>query len=114
LVEDAEKGWPGFCRIELDVVPWNTPGIRLYEPFGFAHEGRKRKATRAMNSISSGSQRRSTGQGNCNCAIGAIGVRVDFFSATITYDQLKTGTMPGGSNRVWRIPATVAQPALAG
>jgi RimJ/RimL family protein N-acetyltransferase len=38
------KDWPGFCRIELDVVPWNTPAIRLYRSFGFAHEGRKRKA----------------------------------------------------------------------
>ena len=34
--------------------------------------------------------------------------------ATITYDQLKTGTMPGGANRVRRPPAAVAQPALAG
>ena len=34
--------------------------------------------------------------------------------ATITYDQLKTGTMPGGANRVRRLPATVAEPALAG
>jgi hypothetical protein len=35
-------------------------------------------------------------------------------SATITYDQLKTGTLPGGANRVRRLPAVVAQPALAG
>ena len=34
--------------------------------------------------------------------------------ATITYDQLKTGTLPGGANRVRRLPAAVAQPALAG
>src|SRR6202165_337384 len=34
--------------------------------------------------------------------------------APITYDQLKTGTLPGGANRVRRLPATVAQPALAG
>jgi transposase-like protein len=33
---------------------------------------------------------------------------------TITYRQLKTGTMPGGANRVRRPPAPVAQPALAG
>jgi hypothetical protein len=32
--------------------------------------------------------------------------------ATITYDQLKTGTMLGGANRVRRPPAPVAQPAL--
>ncbi|MGH7046320.1 MAG: alpha-hydroxy-acid oxidizing protein [Stellaceae bacterium] len=34
--------------------------------------------------------------------------------ATITYDQLKAGPMPGGANRVRRLPATVGQPALAG
>ena len=34
--------------------------------------------------------------------------------ATITYDQLKTGTMPAGANRIRRPPAAVAQPALAG
>jgi transposase-like protein len=34
--------------------------------------------------------------------------------ATITYDQLKTGTLPGGANRVRRLPAAVAQPAPAG
>jgi hypothetical protein len=33
---------------------------------------------------------------------------------TITYDQLKTGTLLGGANRVRRLPAAVAQPALAG
>ena len=35
-------------------------------------------------------------------------------AATITYDQLKAGAMPGGANRVRRFPATVGQPALAG
>ena len=34
--------------------------------------------------------------------------------ATITYDQLTTGTMLGGANRVRRPPAAVAQPAPAG
>ena len=34
--------------------------------------------------------------------------------ATITYDQLKTGTMPAGANRIRRPPAAVVQPALAG
>jgi transposase-like protein len=34
--------------------------------------------------------------------------------ATITYDQLKTGTLLGGANRVRRLPAAIAQPALAG
>jgi hypothetical protein len=33
--------------------------------------------------------------------------------ATITYDQLKTGAMSGGANRVWRVPAEIVQPALA-
>ena len=33
--------------------------------------------------------------------------------ATITYDQLTAGTMPGGANRVRRLPVEVAQPALA-
>ena len=34
--------------------------------------------------------------------------------ATITYDQLKTATMPGGANRIRRPRAAVAEPALAG
>jgi RimJ/RimL family protein N-acetyltransferase len=38
------RGWPGFCRIELDVAPWNTPAIALYESLGFKHEGRRVKA----------------------------------------------------------------------
>jgi len=38
------KQWPGFCRIELDVVPWNVAAIRLYESAGFVHEGTRRKA----------------------------------------------------------------------
>ena len=33
---------------------------------------------------------------------------------TITYNQLKAGTLPAGANRVRRLPAAVAQPALAG
>jgi hypothetical protein len=37
--------------------------------------------------------------------------RVPSPDATITYVQLKAGTMPGGANRVRRFPA--AQPALA-
>jgi RimJ/RimL family protein N-acetyltransferase len=38
------RGWPGFCRIELDVAHWNTAGIALYESLGFRHEGRRVKA----------------------------------------------------------------------
>jgi hypothetical protein len=34
--------------------------------------------------------------------------------AAITYDQLKTGTMPGGARRIRGPPAAVAQPALVG
>ena len=33
--------------------------------------------------------------------------------ATITYDQLTAGTMPGGANRVRRLPVEVVQPASA-
>lgn len=38
------RSWPGFCRIELEVVTWNTGAIALYESLGFRVEGRKRKA----------------------------------------------------------------------
>ena len=34
--------------------------------------------------------------------------------ATVTYDQLKAGTLPDGAKRIRRLPAPVAQPALAG
>jgi RimJ/RimL family protein N-acetyltransferase len=37
------KNWSEFCRIELEVVPWNEPAIRLYESVGFTREGTKRK-----------------------------------------------------------------------
>jgi putative acetyltransferase len=40
---DQARGWPGFCRLELECVPWNTPAIRLYESLGFLHEGRRVK-----------------------------------------------------------------------
>ena len=40
------KSWPGFCRIELICVTWNTNAIALYESLGFAIEGRKRKAVK--------------------------------------------------------------------
>ncbi|HXZ67549.1 MAG TPA: N-acetyltransferase [Alphaproteobacteria bacterium] len=38
------KSWPDFCRLELEVVPWNAPAIALYEDFGFKLEARKAKA----------------------------------------------------------------------
>jgi RimJ/RimL family protein N-acetyltransferase len=40
----ATREWPGFCRIELECVGWNEPGIRLYESLGFKLEARKAKA----------------------------------------------------------------------
>lgn len=39
------RQWPGFCRIELEVVPWNAAGVALYEKLGFVLEGRKKNAT---------------------------------------------------------------------
>jgi putative acetyltransferase len=41
---DEARGWPGFCRIELECAPWNTGAIALYESLGFQLEGRRRKA----------------------------------------------------------------------
>lgn len=38
------REWPGFCRIELEVLPHNVAGIRLYESLGFVPEARKTKA----------------------------------------------------------------------
>lgn len=46
LIESALVGaraWPGFCRIELECVSWNTAGIALYRSLGFEIEGIKRK-----------------------------------------------------------------------
>ena len=42
-VQEA-KSWPGFCRLELEVVLWNTAAIALYEKLGFKLEARKAKA----------------------------------------------------------------------
>lgn len=36
----------GLVRVELEVLADNQRATRLYESFGFAHEGRKRKAMR--------------------------------------------------------------------
>jgi RimJ/RimL family protein N-acetyltransferase len=41
---EAAREWPGFCRMELECVAWNTAGVRLYESLGFVLEGRKTKA----------------------------------------------------------------------
>ena len=46
LIEAAiaeARCWPGFCRIELMVVPRNTGAVKLYESLGFVAEGVKRK-----------------------------------------------------------------------
>jgi RimJ/RimL family protein N-acetyltransferase len=41
---DRCQSWPTCCRIELEVVPWNTPAISLYKKLGFDVEANKRKA----------------------------------------------------------------------
>jgi len=41
---DAADRWLNIVRIELEVYPDNERAIKLYESFGFAHEGRKRTA----------------------------------------------------------------------
>ncbi|MBW6426163.1 GNAT family N-acetyltransferase [Rhizobium sp. XQZ8] len=42
LIDTADK-WHDIRRIELDVFVDNTPAIRLYEKFGFVHEGTLRQ-----------------------------------------------------------------------
>ena len=42
-IQEAKR-WEDFCRIELDVAPWNAPALRLYQSAGFAREGIKNKA----------------------------------------------------------------------
>ena len=44
------RDWPGFCRLELECVPWNAPAIGLYESLGFLHEGRRIKAVNLRGS----------------------------------------------------------------
>ncbi|MFZ5815131.1 MAG: GNAT family N-acetyltransferase [Bacillota bacterium] len=39
---DAADRWLNILRVELEVYPDNQRAIRLYESFGFQHEGRKR------------------------------------------------------------------------
>lgn len=43
-VIDAADRWLNIVRIELEVYPDNERAIKLYESFGFVHEGRKRMA----------------------------------------------------------------------
>lgn len=40
----ATREWPGFCRIELEVLPHNPTAIALYESLGFVLEARKEKS----------------------------------------------------------------------
>ena len=48
LLAEAVRWAPtaGVSRIELYVYARNTPAIRLYESFGFEHEGRRRRIIR--------------------------------------------------------------------
>ncbi len=39
----AWAGASGVRKLELHVFPWNEPAIRLYEGFGFEHEGVRRE-----------------------------------------------------------------------
>lgn len=41
-VTEAADKWLNLVRLELEVYPDNDRAIRLYERFGFVHEGRKR------------------------------------------------------------------------
>jgi RimJ/RimL family protein N-acetyltransferase len=41
---DRCRSWPSACRLELEVVPWNTPALSLYQQLGFVIEATKRKA----------------------------------------------------------------------
>lgn len=43
MIERARSDRPELCRIELEVVPWNTPAIALYEKLGFRLEAVKEK-----------------------------------------------------------------------
>ena len=43
---EAAVGWAreaGVTKLELHVFPWNEPGIRLYEQFGFEREGYRKQ-----------------------------------------------------------------------
>jgi RimJ/RimL family protein N-acetyltransferase len=42
-IEEA-RAWPGFARLELECVVWNTPAIALYESLGFVIEATMAKA----------------------------------------------------------------------
>ena len=42
---DTAVAWSraaGVRKLELHVFPWNAPAIRLYETYGFVHEGHRR------------------------------------------------------------------------
>ncbi len=43
---EAAVGWAreaGVTKLELHVFPWNEPGIKLYEQFGFEREGYRKQ-----------------------------------------------------------------------
>jgi RimJ/RimL family protein N-acetyltransferase len=43
---EAAVGWArdaGVTKLELHVFPWNEPGIKLYEQFGFEREGYRKE-----------------------------------------------------------------------
>jgi RimJ/RimL family protein N-acetyltransferase len=40
---EKARYWPGFCRIELEVAPWNEGAIALYRQLGFELEGLRKK-----------------------------------------------------------------------
>jgi RimJ/RimL family protein N-acetyltransferase len=44
MIAHARRDRPDLCRIELEVVPWNTRAIALYERLGFRREAVKEKA----------------------------------------------------------------------
>ena len=46
MLLDTSVEWAraaGVRKLELHVFPWNEPAIRLYEAFGFLHEGVRRR-----------------------------------------------------------------------
>lgn len=44
MMEERARTYPGFCRIELEVMPRNEAAHRLYTRLGYVEEGRKRKS----------------------------------------------------------------------
>ena len=93
LLTDGFAGYRG-CEADLGEHVKHTPVIQ--------DEGAKKKKKKKNN-------RRNLSDG-----LDGYLIRRAVECATITYDQLKAGAMPGGAERARRLPATVAEPALAG